>query len=142
MRTYQETFDRVITHLKTQGRQAMLNAPEIALKGSCAYRAPGGLRCAIGCLIPDDLYDPRIETRPVAGIIEEYVNFPDLSMYLSENFPLDLMCALQQLHDAPECWRSEGGFSTLGFETIQAIAACHDLTIPPGVLPDPPSSIL
>jgi hypothetical protein len=51
----QEIFDFVLDKLAEQGRPAM-NAD-----GSCYYRSPLGLKCAFGWLIPDRLYDPRIE---------------------------------------------------------------------------------
>ena len=39
---------------------------------SCRYRGPDGTACAVGCLIPDELYDPLIEnvssTQIMAGL--------------------------------------------------------------------------
>ena len=52
--TKQEIFDRVARHLLTQKKHAMID-------DTCAYRTPDGLKCAIGCLIPDELYTPKIE---------------------------------------------------------------------------------
>lgn len=54
MMNSQETYDHVKNHLLTQNREARLY-------GSCAYRSADGLKCAIGCLIPDDKYDPAFE---------------------------------------------------------------------------------
>lgn len=57
-----ELFERVRSHLLRQGRRA-----RPATGGGCQYRvelaAEGGrvLRCAVGCLIPEDAYDPAIE---------------------------------------------------------------------------------
>jgi hypothetical protein len=45
--TAQETFDRVVTHLRTQGRPAM------SIGGTCAYLTAEGLKCAAGCLVPE-----------------------------------------------------------------------------------------
>lgn len=52
----QEIFDRVALHLLTQGTAAVDPG-----RGMCKYRTDAGLKCAVGGLIPDDLYDPRIE---------------------------------------------------------------------------------
>ena len=52
--TKQEIFDRVARHLLTQKKHAMVN-------DACVYRTPDGLKCAIGCLIPNELYTPEIE---------------------------------------------------------------------------------
>ena len=54
--THQEIFDEVAAHLLTQKKQAVND------EGVCLYRTPSGLSCAVGCLIPDDLYTPAIET--------------------------------------------------------------------------------
>ncbi len=51
----QAVFNTVAKHLLTQGRQAMDSG------GHCVYRGKDGLRCAIGALIPDEVYDPVIE---------------------------------------------------------------------------------
>ena len=59
--TGQEIFDSVLAHLRKQG-DASLNA-----SGKCAYRGEGGTACAVGCLIPDELYDPRIESCTTRG---------------------------------------------------------------------------
>lgn len=52
--TKQETFDTVIAHLRKQGKQSR--------EGSrCKYRGPNGLKCAVGCLIPDEQYSEWME---------------------------------------------------------------------------------
>ena len=60
--TDQEIFDKVLVHLREQGKRATLE------KAGCAYRGDKGAMCAIGCLIPDHLYDPRIENRTIDSI--------------------------------------------------------------------------
>ena len=66
--TGQEIFDSVLAHLRKQG-DASLNA-----SGKCAYRGEGGTACAVGCLIPDELYDPRIENWGVGSILNLRTN--------------------------------------------------------------------
>ena len=61
--TEQEIFDSVLAHLRKQGR-ASVNG-----QGKCAYRGEGGTSCAVGCLIPDELYDSRIENWTVESIL-------------------------------------------------------------------------
>ena len=53
--TDQELFDRVATHLLTQNRKSQ------SLNGACQYRHYTGLKCAIGVLIPDELYRTAFE---------------------------------------------------------------------------------
>lgn len=57
MPTNQETFDTVARHLLTQAEKAI----RTGTLDECAYRGDRGLRCAVGCLLPDDLYDPSME---------------------------------------------------------------------------------
>jgi hypothetical protein len=54
MLDYQKTFDAVLAHLRKQGKRAIDGE-------SCMYRTEDGLKCAIGCLIPDDKYDPKMD---------------------------------------------------------------------------------
>lgn len=62
----QEIFDTVASHLLQQGRKA------VSVLGSCRYRitAPADvvLKCAIGCLIPDELYNPEMEGPGVSNL--------------------------------------------------------------------------
>jgi hypothetical protein len=43
-----------LAHCRKQGHQSML-------PNGCAYRGDDGDKCAVGCLIPDHLYDARFE---------------------------------------------------------------------------------
>lgn len=55
--TDQEIFDHVSRFLLQEQKGG-------AYKGeSCRYRAPNGNKCAIGCLIPNELYEPIYEGR-------------------------------------------------------------------------------
>lgn len=58
--TTQDVFDTIVQHLRTQRVRAV-----DPVTGECRYRlrtdAGQILRCAAGCLVPDALYDPRME---------------------------------------------------------------------------------
>ncbi len=54
--TKQETFNKVVKHLRRQKTQALQNDGF-----GCAYRGDDGKKCAVGCLIPDSLYVPWME---------------------------------------------------------------------------------
>lgn len=69
----QEIFDKVATHLLTQGEKSMLPHDHVVflnphLNIECAYRGENGLSCAVGCLIPDDKYDEYIEGKGVSEV--------------------------------------------------------------------------
>jgi hypothetical protein len=59
--TRREIFETVKNHLLTQGKKAWVFQDDPDQPGPCLYRTDDGLRCAVGCLIPDELYDPRME---------------------------------------------------------------------------------
>jgi len=54
--TIQELFSRVRAHLLSQGRKSTSVGGDV-----CLYRGEGNLRCAIGCLIPDEMYSTDLE---------------------------------------------------------------------------------
>lgn len=88
--TAQDYFNTVATHLFTQGRRAYDNST------GCVYRAPDGTKCAVGVLIPDDKYDPKMDKdMNLAPVIEK------------AGLPLEheeLFRSLQRVHDDPENW--------------------------------------
>ena len=70
------------------------------------YRAPSGLRCAVGVLIPDDLYDKEFEGDTSDCVIQKLFN-KDLADWREHK---ELLLALQEVHD--ECFViSRGTFS-------------------------------
>lgn len=57
--TDQEIFDFIVNHLRTQGEKASIG--EMA---GCKYRIEKNgktLKCAVGCLIKDEFYNPSLE---------------------------------------------------------------------------------
>ena len=85
--TNQEIFTKVKNHLLQQKRRS------VNKKGRCVYRGENGLKCAIGCLIPDELYDPDFDNSGLKTINL----FCKLGFYISENY--DLLYSLRVVHD-------------------------------------------
>lgn len=109
----QEIVNTVYKHLKAQGKQALDS------DWNCAYRTASGLKCAIGCLIPDALYTNLIETKLVSslfkiGFLQKV--FPDITeedvLFLSQ---------LQRIHDYD--------FNSLDFE-FQKLCVRYKLEFP------------
>ena len=94
-KSLREIFEIAKTHLLTQGVQS-IDAGE---DSCCQYRGPNGLKCAIGCFIPDDKYTPLIEGKPIDVSFVRYIKKPYWN----------LLAALQNIHDAypPESWANE-----------------------------------
>lgn len=63
--TDQEVFDQVTRHLLTQMEQSKYN-------NVCVYRSPDGLKCAAGCLIADDEYDPDMEDNGWVDLVSRF----------------------------------------------------------------------
>jgi hypothetical protein len=111
--TPQEIFDRVAVHLLTQNEKAV-KTYEGDNMPTCLYRTPNGLKCAVGCLIPDVLYDESMEgwgvgknnIFPEAG---EILLAKTLKTIGVEKTSLPLLAVLQLVHDEtePDAWREE-----------------------------------
>jgi hypothetical protein len=108
--TKKEVYDLVVEHLLTQKERCVSDYDE----SECLYRNESGLKCAVGALIPDNIYRPIIEH----GDLRSSNDGPDendaaLQMTLicqgvtEKHFPM--LNALQDLHDKhmPEDWIEE-----------------------------------
>jgi len=67
--TQQEIYDTVMNHLWKQGKIAYENS-------ACRYRTEDGSKCAVGCLIPDNLYNNLFESSGVHGVIATLLDTP------------------------------------------------------------------
>jgi len=85
----QEAFDRSAKHLLTQA------IPATNKKGMCAYRGVNNTKCAIGALIPDDIYNVDMEGRPVKFLIDNNNAIKNLFENVNRYFLRDL----QRCHD-------------------------------------------
>lgn len=123
----QEAFDKVVAHLVEQKVPSsvtfhMTGPSEIDQpKAQCLYRGPNGLKCAIGCLIPDEMYFPKMD---------EGYSFFDLPEIMGSDFHKlfgildeDLMAELQAFHDRSVNWDETGP----NIEGLKYIASCFKL---------------
>ena len=107
--TVQEAFETMVRHLRKQGKRSE-NA-----NGTCLYRGPDGLRCAVGCLIPDDQYKRSLEGKAVGFITK---NVPALS-----DIEPGILSEMQSIHDDCDVSQWEEGF--------KGVARYCKLTLPP-----------
>ena len=116
--TNQEMFDKVCAHLLTQLSTSLDDT------GTCLYRGPDGKKCAIGCLIPDELYTEDLEKKEIRTLLDYSIGNSELSAYLSQ-FNKDLLIRLQKTHDAypPTEWYSD----------LLRVAGQFDLTFNPPI---------
>lgn len=103
MMTRQEIFNTVRDHLLKQQARC------INEDNNCQYRGPNGMRCAIGCLIPDEHYKPELEGWGIAPLVEPRNILPEGKLLLEaltatlggepDKDTLLLLYKLQLIHD-------------------------------------------
>lgn len=81
--TNQEVFDKVVTALRAQGCKSLDH------DDNCMYRGNNNTKCAAGHILPDELYNPKLEQYIVYDI--------DIFDSLVEN--LQFLRHLQRIHD-------------------------------------------
>jgi len=109
--TLQEIFTKVKAHLLTQNTQSVDSG------SNCCYRGPDGLMCAVGCLIPDALYSPSLESRvATSAALQPALRAAGL---LDEPGALHLLSDLQAVHD-----KSPASFWP---DELAQVAAAHRL---------------
>jgi hypothetical protein len=105
MSSFQEIFDQIVTHLRKQGCKSIAGA------STCLYRGPNGTKCAVGCMISDDDYDPSMEGKGITTIIRLSKNLKVLSPYRK------LLVEMQNIHDdrRVEDWEREFQLAAVRF---------------------------
>lgn len=112
----QKTFNKVVRALRKQGCKSQKPTGDYDGSMSCLYRGPNNTKCAAGHLIPNKLYDKRMEGQVAKGsrvskVLESCGHDPDF------------VCGLQFIHDSYEPAQWEKRF--------QIIADKHRLKVPP-----------
>ena len=106
----QAIFDDVVEHLRKQEMKAIIG-------GACIYReldpVNGDLKCAIGGVLPDELYDPEMEGNDIYGVVK---NFPSVERFFGGAEIVGFLRVLQKVHDydCEEEW--ESGFARVAAE--------------------------
>jgi hypothetical protein len=105
--TAQEVYDQVRDHLLKQNAKCLIDPAKLT---GCGYRNKEGMKCAAGCLIADDEYNPQWEN-DTWGIL-----VGDKKVPFAHN---ELIMALQKVHDFhyPEFWA----------EQLKKVAEKHEL---------------
>jgi len=95
----QEIFDKVATHLLTQNKKA--------LEGSfCSYLTTDGLKCAVGCIIPDG-HPAQFSSGGLYTITKAYTDLFALWKMTYGSREYELLSRLQIIHDSylPKDWK-------------------------------------
>lgn len=99
----QEIFNAVVKHMARQG------APAKSEDGTCSYRGAEKdgkqTSCAVGCLIPDDMYLEEMEANTIYTLLryaEAYnIKLPE---HITDPANTPLLRQLQKVHDGHDDW--------------------------------------
>jgi len=114
--TKQEIFNKVSNHLTKQNAVSKKN-------GSCAYRGEDRHMCAVGCLIPNELYKTNMENAtPYSGLLDKVLETIGMESDKGKMFLRDL----QLIHDShdPPYWKKH----------LRDFAERYELTTPECIL--------
>lgn len=86
------TVQRIAEHLAAQRK--------VAIQGEhCAYRSTDGAMCAVGCLIPDELYESRMERAAADEVLRECPEILD-AIGIDSHLAVDVLGRFQRYHDS------------------------------------------
>jgi len=121
----QEVFDKVARHLLEQGEPCLDR--DGRFQTICKYRNSAGQKCAVGCLITNEAYDPDIEGRGVqtpevcAALVKSGIDvFTVEDRFIQSG--MNMLRELQNMHDncSSYDWKNQ----------LMRIAALHDVNFP------------
>jgi hypothetical protein len=119
---YQAAFNDCVRHLRKQKKKSFGPWPKNIFDRSkgCLYRAPDGSKCAVGGIMPDEIYNPDMETEGLySNQLEPFME------YAGEKYGIDqpwFFQDLQHIHDDKEVSDWENQFEIFARE--------HNLTVP------------
>ena len=123
--TRQDAFDQIVAHMRHQRAFSIGHidgqAADEGEEPGCRYRGDNGMKCAVGALIPDDLYSPFMEGKGATALeVTNRMGWDD------PNFAFFLFEAQCSLHDS--LYRDWRVFDAEAFEeAAQSFALRHGL---------------
>lgn len=119
--TQQDIFNTVYVHLLIQNKASAEDPATVAGVGSCLYRGPNGLKCAVGAVITDEEYTPKMEGTCEGGGNVKSIH--DAGLLPARLVPhIQFLTSLQSVHDhfPPTEWK----------DRLNGVARMYNLTIP------------
>jgi hypothetical protein len=102
--TTQEAYEAIRMYFSQPGAKLAKNSSFNGTYSQCFYRMPilangreevGMLKCAVGCLIPDELYEPDMENIPACEVTIWNRDMKEVF----EGVDIDFLAAAQSAHD-------------------------------------------
>lgn len=132
----QDIFNRVWDHFVTKGGSASFRKHGGGT--TCAYRGEDGARCAVGVLVPDELYRPEWDGAAVSvsTLARDSKSFAEMLEIVGCAEHLGLLGELQRAHDGASVY--EGAtFGRVIQKYLRHVADEHNLYIPVGPIDVP-----
>ena len=103
--------------------------PQSTKEGSvaCVYRGKDGAKCAIGCVLPDSLYEPSMD-KWGAGVVNILNNRPNVRAFFGD-IPAETLRQLQVMHD--HYLFGDDGFDQHMDRELRLFAFQYNLNYPP-----------
>lgn len=78
--TPQQAYDQIREYFAREGAVLAKTENPGELNG-CWYRSPNGAKCAVGCLIPDEAYNSKMEDHTLSSLVfEGLVSIPSVRL--------------------------------------------------------------
>lgn len=107
LKTDNDVFNYVSSFLLNQKEKSMID------QNNCAYRGYDNMKCAIGCIIDDKFYYPKLEHNTIHNEIVQNAVSLSLPQYtLNEDFLIEM----QLIHDNSNVESWENLFSEFKFD--------------------------
>lgn len=100
----EEIVKTVLTHLRSMKTRSVIPEHPDTGVSQCVYRNADGNKCAVGCLIPDELYDPVME----GGTLAQQLHVMPESLKSLFSRHLGVLMELQIIHDNSRNWDENG----------------------------------
>jgi len=120
----QQAFDKSVLGVLRQGRQS-------SFKGYCTYFRDG-LKCAVGQLIPHEVYRAGMEGMSVKNLLQFFPTLLDDCGVEDTPQMRGMLLDLQAEHDNP----AEAGFLPAFYAGAQVVARKYGLTMPEFKMPE------
>jgi len=99
--TIDEMYNQIKEYFSSPDAVLSKSAPDHG--GVCYYRLDkdpaSPVRCVVGCLIPNDMYDPRWEGNTVYELFTEFNNFGPILNIKKDDLSYNFLQAAQYDHD-------------------------------------------
>lgn len=103
----QAAYERIRAYFTRPGAELAIGEPDEFGNPRCFYRKPGNGSCAVGCLIPDELYDEGIEGASVYALVTNNgrrnnkgrPNYRPEIAELLDGVDVPFLCSAQNAHD-------------------------------------------